>query len=1059
MPAPMSKKMTTILSVMFSLSAIALEQRDYKAASLIRERPADFDSYWDGEIARQRSKVPFGSNSVKRVSCGHLGGSDCWDVTVPALAERPVRGWLSVPRDVKKGSLPIFVRFDGHTTTSALKVAYSRAIVFSVNPCGCENEGDERYYSDFFGKWDYMLQGWQSRDACWFHGQVLRAVRALEWVKTLPEWNGKDLIVFGRSMGGSQAVQAAALDPSVSVCAAVDPALCDHAGCLDKAHPRNAGWPSVYEYARTGNLSTDVAHALATSDYYETCFFADRIRCRTFIASGLKDGTCPTEGVYLAYRNVKGPKEFTVGAEAGHCNTANAPYEAYRDALLASVVPVLKFADDADYLKRKFRENVADMATGMDVATLQDGIERIEIEWKDKEDWAVVKARMFAYVCDNMAIGCSGHDWFPAFAAWNRNNRPLSLAIERRSNEVDRNLLPKVRAAIDAGWTGGRFSMWRDFDHSVPDWDEVLALGWPGIERRLDENAKDEPFYRALRMTLDASKRMIARLTAKARDEAGRAAEGSVARRRLEAQAEALANILVSPPKTSYEMMMFQYLYFYLGEHVDAMQVRSLGNFDRLLTPYCRADLAAGRTTMSELREQLRHYWWQWGSIDNYWCQPVWVGGTKADGSTEFNEVSELVLDVHDELALPTPKMLVKISEKTPQKYLDQMLDMARRHRSISFNSEETMTKILKGWRNCSDEECRTCELNGCYEFYVKGVQNITQSSHVSYVQPVSDLLSRATSGAFAAETFEAFRDAYVAELLKNACECLDLTDAWEKTLTMINPGNFYSLTCDSSVRSGKDAFCLGLKYNDTALLSVGLGTAVDALLAVKELVYEKNELSLVELGGIMARDWKGHEALQRRMLRSKRKWGNNDREANALGKEISRRLADIVNGRPNSRGGVWGFSGHSAKQFVILAKHTGATPDGRNAGQEVSKNLSPAMGADTEGLTALVNTYAGLDPVDFPVNFPLDVMLLPMTAAGDGGLRCMRTLLRHYFANGGTTIQFNVFGVDELKDAQTHPEKYENLQVRVCGWNVRWNDIPKSEQDEYIRRAECIVQ
>ena len=55
--------------------------------------------------------------------------------------------------------------------------------------------------------------------------------------------------------------------------------------------------------------------------------------------------------------------------------------------------------------------------------------------------------------------------------------------------------------------------------------------------------------------------------------------------------------------------------------------------------------------------------------------------------------------------------------------------------------------------------------------------------------------------------------------------------------------------------------------------------------------------------------------------------------------------------------------------------------------------------------------------------------------------------------------MQFNVFDPTELRDAQKHPEKYENLQVRVCGWNVRWNDLPKIEQDKYIRRAEEIMQ
>ena len=114
-------------------------------------------------------------------------------------------------------------------------------------------------------------------------------------------------------------------------------------------------------------------------------------------------------------------------------------------------------------------------------------------------------------------------------------------------------------------------------------------------------------------------------------------------------------------------------------------------------------------------------------------------------------------------------------------------------------------------------------------------------------------------------------------------------------------------------------------------------------------------------------------------------------------------------------------------------------------------------MGADTEGVTALVETVASLDARDLAGDFPLDVALLPGTVAGEKGLALMRAVIETYFANGGLVIQFNIADAGTLRDAQAHPEKYENLQVRICGWNVRWNDLSKVEQDAYIRRAEAI--
>ena len=66
-----------------------------------------------------------------------------------------------------------------------------------------------------------------------------------------------------------------------------------------------------------------------------------------------------------------------------------------------------------------------------------------------------------------------------------------------------------------------------------------------------------------------------------------------------------------------------------------------------------------------------------------------------------------------------------------------------------------------------------------------------------------------------------------------------------------------------------------------------------------------------------------------------------------------------------------------------------------------------------------------------------------------------MKGLLKTYMRGGGMSIQFNVLDTGTLRDAQKNPEKYRNLQVRVCGWNVLWNNLPKDEQDAYIRRAE----
>lgn len=329
-----------LTSVVVAGLSLVLSARDanriYEPLETGRPRPADFDAYWDGVLARQQRECPLSTSSVRVVEVeSRVKGFKTYDVEIPTMSGSPAKGILTVPEGAAKESLPIIMTTQGAGSQSACEDCYERAIGFGINAYGVENRRPDAYYQLLFKKElnDYPHRGWSSRDTCWFRGQILRLVRALEWVKTVPEWNGKDLIVQGKSMGGSQALQAAALDPDVSVCAPYDPALCDHAGGIAR-QPRLAGWPRIRDWALARKASEkDLADVLATADYFDNCHFASRIKCKAFFSSGYCDGACPSEGVYIAYQNVKGEKILVVDPSANHCRTGNPPFEDLRDRL------------------------------------------------------------------------------------------------------------------------------------------------------------------------------------------------------------------------------------------------------------------------------------------------------------------------------------------------------------------------------------------------------------------------------------------------------------------------------------------------------------------------------------------------------------------------------------------------------------------------------------------------------------------------------------------------------------------------------------------------------
>ena len=115
-------------------------------------------------------------------------------------------------------------------------------------------------------------------------------------------------------------------------------------------------------------------------------------------------------------------------------------------------------------------------------------------------------------------------------------------------------------------------------------------------------------------------------------------------------------------------------------------------------------------------------------------------------------------------------------------------------------------------------------------------------------------------------------------------------------------------------------------------------------------------------------------------------------------------------------------------------------------------------MGQNREGATAAILSITKIDSTAFLGDSALDLGLLPSAVKGDDGLEAMYTLLMTFIKRGGYCMHINVFSADMLREAQKYPDKYKDLQIRVCGWNVLWNNINKKEQDGFIRQAESLI-
>ena len=135
------------------------------------------------------------------------------------------------------------------------------------------------------------------------------------------------------------------------------------------------------------------------------------------------------------------------------------------------------------------------------------------------------------------------------------------------------------------------------------------------------------------------------------------------------------------------------------------------------------------------------------------------------------------------------------------------------------------------------------------------------------------------------------------------------------------------------------------------------------------------------------------------------------------------------------------------------MGKVTGAMPDGRRAYTALAPGVGATPGRDMNGATGLIGSVTKLDFTETPNGSVLDIMLHPSSVRGDDGLDAMVNLIKTFFARGGYAVQFNVFDVETLRDAQRYPERYASLQIRVTGWSVFFNKLSKFEQDQFIAR------
>ncbi len=494
--------------------------------------------------------------------------------------------------------------------------------------------------------------------------------------------------------------------------------------------------------------------------------------------------------------------------------------------------------------------------------------------------------------------------------------------------------------------------------------------------------------------------------------------------------------------------------------------------------------------------------------------QNLIAGGQTTEGLDATNDLSFMCIQATMNVRLPQPSFSVRVWNGTPHEFLIKAAELTRTGVGLPayYNDEVIIPSLLN--RGLTIEDARDYNIIGCVEPQKSGkTDGWHDAAFFNMCRPLELVFSDGyddgefigvhTGDVTKMKTFEEFYDAYKAQnnymlkLLVNADNAIDVAHGERCPLP------FQSCMVEDCIGRGKSLQEGGAIYNFTGPQGFGVANMADSLYAVKKLVFDEKKITMAELKDALDHNFgedipekvaqaktqkaiaklaaegkniteslivetynkiktNGMQTFQRTKYRKVRdlidsipKFGNDIPEIDAFARDVAYTYTRPLETFRNPRGGIYQAGLYPVSANVPLGAQTGATPDGRLAYTPVADGVSPSAGKDTNGPTSSANSVSKLDHGIASNGTLFNMKFHPSALEGRSGLESFVALVRAYFDQKGSHMQFNVVSRETLRDAQAHPENYKSLVVRVAGYSALFTTLSKSLQDDIINRTE----
>ncbi len=631
----------------------------------------------------------------------------------------------------------------------------------------------------------------------------------------------------------------------------------------------------------------------------------------------------------------------------------------------------------------------------------------------------------------------------------------------------------------------------------TPDFSKILTRGVKGIREEAQaklaaltqprDMATKKPFLEAVILTCDAMTAWSRRYAELA---AAMAARETSPQRKKELQeiAEVCQWVPENPARTFREAIQAQWWGQMFNRIEQTSSAMGQGRMDQYLLPYFQKDLAEGRITKESATELLQCLWLNMFQCVEIKLNPVAAAGTEGfskfedvvlggqtpEGLDATNELSYLILESTRALPITCPEPCIRVHANTPDRFLHHVAEVIKDGKGFPKLLNDEMVVPFYLANGATLKEAFDWNISGCCENrLINRETNVTGNGGINYGSAIemtfrNGRLKVYKDLQFGVETGDPRTWTTFDDVFKAFCRQLEHMGRHaliqQHIALRLKPAYFAapatSMLHDLAMAECRDLHSHGEYFpgaiDHSCMETIGKGTAIDSLAAVKHLIFDTKKLTWDQLLTAMEANWQGYEAI-RQMCLNAPKYGNGIEWVDAIGFEIEHFLLEFLHRNPKPHDQAFLLRCIPITFHVPMGKVTWATPNGRMAQEYLSEGISASHGMDVKGPTVALTSMARARDRAYREKGGdlINLKFSPANIAGEEGTRRLMQVIRAFCELKHWHVQFNVINRETLIAAQKEPEKYRSLIVRIAGYSAYFVDLSPAQQSEILARTE----